>query len=83
MYEVDDRLVAADVAALPPELLIPYAELRAVLETAPSDVGRPMNSRRPEGMRTVAIGPDDRLLVTFGVLGGEQREVVIYQMVVY
>ena len=34
-------------------------------------------------MRTVAIGPDDRLLVTFGVLGGEQREVVIYQMVVY
>jgi hypothetical protein len=43
VYEVDDQLVAADVAALPPELLAGYAQLRTALETAPADIGRPLN----------------------------------------
>ncbi|WP_433798156.1 hypothetical protein [Actinomycetospora sp. CA-084318] len=62
---------------MPTELLGPYLELRAALTVAPDDVGVPLSSDRPEGMRTEAIGPDRTMIVYFGKWAEPQRVVVV------
>lgn len=81
MYEVDDSAVAETVAALPGALLSPYLELREALAVAPDEIGLPLSSENPDGMRTAAIGAGRGLIVYFGKWAEPQRVVVIYAII--
>jgi hypothetical protein len=48
--------IDASIAALPPELLEDFAELRAALDVSPWTVGRPLVPTNPEGLRVATIG---------------------------
>jgi hypothetical protein len=60
--------VAAAIEALPPELLAPFAELRAALEVAPWTVGNPLVPSNPTGLRVATIGSDGTGQVVFHIL---------------
>lgn len=75
MYRVVvDDAVVEQVAALPAEALLFYADVLEVLEVAPSG-GRPYNADKPEGpMREFVFGAHAEGTVTYLLLE-PQREV--------
>lgn len=66
MYEVvDDAQSRSQIDALPAEVLVGFAELRAALEVAPWS-GDPLNVANPDGpVRTLTFGPERQGLVTY------------------
>lgn len=60
--------IDTSIAALPPELLDGFAELRAALEVSPWTVGRPLVPSNPAGLRVATIGQDGLGQVVFHVL---------------
>lgn len=60
--------IDASIAALPPELLGPFAELRTALEVSPRTVGRPLAPTNPDDLRVATIGPISTCQVVFHVL---------------
>jgi hypothetical protein len=78
VYSVEsEQLALEQVAALPAEALPFYAELMALLETAPWS-GEPYNRQRPDAnMRTHVFGEHDRGLVTYLILDDQRRVVVL------
>jgi hypothetical protein len=62
------------IAALPAEALVYYAEIFGVRELAPSG-GRPYNQDKPDGpMRELVFGANSEGTATYLILG-QQREV--------
>lgn len=70
MYTVETvgHDIDASTAALPPELLADFAELRTALEVSPWTVGRPLVPANPTGLRVATIGPAGTGQVVFHVL---------------
>ena len=78
MYSLETGNEAgAQVAALPPEALAPYAELRALLAVAPWS-GDSLNSQRPDApVRTHVFGGHSQGLVTYLVVEDQRRVAVL------
>jgi hypothetical protein len=64
--------IEAAIAALPAELLAPYAELVTALELSPSTVGDPLFPANPGGLRVATIGPAGTGQVVFHVMERER-----------
>ena len=60
--------IESSIAALPTELIVPYAELVAALELSPSTVGDPLVPSNPGGLRVATIGPAGTGQVVFHVM---------------
>lgn len=60
--------IDASIAALPPELLDTFAELRTALELSPWTVGRPLVPANPDGLRLATIGPTGTCQIVFHIL---------------
>lgn len=60
--------VQASIEALPPELLVAFAELRATLEISPWTVGTPLVPSNPTGLRISTIGTDGLGQIVFHVI---------------
>jgi hypothetical protein len=69
--------VDASIAALPPELLAPYAELVAALELSPSTVGDPLVPSNPGGLRIATIGPAGTGQVVFHIMERERLVLIV------
>jgi hypothetical protein len=78
VYSVEsEQLASEQVAALPAETLPFYAELMALLETAPWS-GEAYNRQRPDAnMRTHAFGQHDQGLAIYLILDDQRRVVVL------
>lgn len=68
MYVLADDAVAEVTAALPAELLVALAELRAALGLAPWSIGDPLIPSNPHGVRVAPFGPRGRAQLVWGVL---------------
>ncbi|MFD0201850.1 MULTISPECIES: hypothetical protein [Saccharothrix] len=74
MYTVTtDDDSQAQVDALPPEALAPFAEARTMLEVVPWN-GRPYHRRSPDGpMRALSFGPEGRGSLVYLILEDQRR----------
>ncbi|WNV86648.1 hypothetical protein [Umezawaea sp. Da 62-37] len=74
MYEVTtDEQSEQQVAALPPEALAAFAEVRAMLELAPWN-GTAYTSAKPESpMRALSFGPEGQGDVVYLILEDQRR----------
>jgi hypothetical protein len=78
VYSVESEPQALEqIAALPTEALPFYAELTALLETAPWS-GEAYNMQRPDAnMRTHVFGKHDQGLATYLILDDQRRVIVL------
>jgi hypothetical protein len=78
VYSVEsEQLALEQIAALPAEALPFYAELMAMLETAPWS-GEAYNRQRPDAnMRTHAFGQHDQGLAIYLILDDQRRVIVL------
>jgi len=78
VYSVESEQQALEqIAALPPEALLFYAELMTLLETAPWS-GQSYDRQRPDAnMRTHVFGKHDQGLVIYLILEDRRRVVVL------
>ena len=80
MYRIEpDPSVAAQIDALPDEVLLEYAQVVGWLQVAPW-AGVPINERNPDAeVRQVLFGPDGAGMVTYLILDRD-REVHILEV---
>jgi hypothetical protein len=78
VYSVEsEQLAGEQVAALPAKALPFYAELMALLETAPWS-GEAYNMQRPDAnMRTHVFGQHDQGLAIYLILDDQRRVIVL------
>jgi len=68
-----DQQSQPQIDALPPDALVPFAEVRATLEVAPWG-GDPLNDDNPDApVRTLAFGPAHQGMVTYLILDDQRR----------
>lgn len=74
MYKVTtDEQSQAQIDALPPAALSPFAEARAALELAPWN-GQPYHRHRPDSpMRTLSFGPNGEGDIVYLILEDQRR----------
>jgi hypothetical protein len=78
VYSIEsEQLAGEQVGALPVEALPYYAELMALLETAPWS-GESYNRQRPDAnMRTHTFGQHDQGLAIYLILDDQRRVIVL------